>query len=101
MAECTTMSAPSASGFCRYGVANVLSATTRAPRAWATSATAAMSTHVSSGLVGVSNHTSAVPSGHSAASVAGSVRSAARHATAPEPSSGAPQSLAISRKVPP
>ena len=39
MAECTTTSAPSASGRCRYGVANVLSTTTRAPCSCATAHT--------------------------------------------------------------
>ena len=68
MAEWTTMSAPSVIGCCRYGVANVLSTTTSAPVAWATAATASMSTHVSSGLVGVSSQTMAVSSGHSSAS---------------------------------
>ena len=59
------MSAPSASGCCRYGVANVLSTTTSAPCSWATAATASMSMHVSSGLVGVSSHTIAVSAGQS------------------------------------
>src|SRR2546421_12736325 len=77
--ECTTASAPSSSGCCRYGVANVLSTTTRAPRLCASSLTASMSTMLSAGLVGVSTHTTAVPSGHSASSCATSVRSAADH----------------------
>ena len=49
------MSAPSESGCCRYGVANVLSTTTSAPAAWAASAAARMSTMFSSGFVGVSS----------------------------------------------
>src|SRR5438876_780166 len=60
--ECTTTSAPRPSGCCRYGVAKVLSTTTRAPRSCASLATAAMSTTVSSGFVGVSTHTSFVSS---------------------------------------
>ena len=56
------MSAPSASGCWRYGVANVLSTTTRAPAAWAASAAARMSTMFSVGLVGVSIQTSRVRS---------------------------------------
>ena len=51
------MSAPSASGCCRYGLANVLSTTTSAPAACARSAIAAMSTILSSGLDGVSSQT--------------------------------------------
>ena len=49
VAEWTTTSAPSSSGRCRYGVANVLSTTTSAPCSWATAATAAMSTMFSAG----------------------------------------------------
>ena len=41
--ECTTTSAPSASGCCRYGEANVLSTTSSASASWASSASAAMS----------------------------------------------------------
>ena len=52
------MSAPRASGVCRNGVANVLSTTSSAPAAFAAAATAAMSTMLSSGLVGVSIQTS-------------------------------------------
>ena len=51
---CTTTSAPSSSGRCRYGEANVLSVTSSAPCAWATSPSARMSMIDSSGLVGVS-----------------------------------------------
>src|SRR5205807_1651360 len=54
---CTTMSAPSDSGFCRHGVAKVLSTTVIAPRAWAMSVTALMSTSRSSGFVGDSSQT--------------------------------------------
>ena len=46
-------------------MANVLSTTTSAPRAWASSHTASMSMQLSSGLVGVSSHTIAVSSGSS------------------------------------
>jgi hypothetical protein len=55
--ECTTTSAPSESGCCRYGVAKVLSTTTMAPTACAAAAAAWMSTMLSSGFVGVSIHT--------------------------------------------
>ena len=68
--EWTTMSAPRSSGFWRYGVANVLSTTSRAPAARVAAATAAMSTRLSSGLVGVSIQTSRA----SPRSAAGSVR---------------------------
>ena len=61
-----TTSAPSASGCWRYGVANVLSTTTRASRACASSATAAMSTIDSVGLVGDSIQTRRVSSRHAA-----------------------------------
>ena len=57
---CTTASAPSASGRCSAGVANVLSTTTRAPAAWAVAATAPMSTIFSIGFDGVSIQTSFV-----------------------------------------
>ena len=57
---CTTTSAPSASGRWSAGVAKVLSTTTRAPDAWATPATAAMSTIFRSGLEGVSSQTKRV-----------------------------------------
>ena len=58
--ECTTTSAPSASGCCRYGEAKVLSTTSSAPASWASSAIAAMSAMPSSGLVGVSTQTTFV-----------------------------------------
>jgi hypothetical protein len=57
VAECMTMSAPSSSGRCRNGVANVLSTTVSAPETAATRARAAMSTTFSNGLVGVSSQT--------------------------------------------
>ena len=50
--EWTTRSAPMASGFCRYGDANVLSTTTSAPRSWAISERSAMSQIVIVGFVG-------------------------------------------------
>ena len=90
------MSAPSAIGCCRYGVANVLSTTTSAPRSWATSHTAATSMHDSSGLVGVSSHTIAVPSGQPDASASTSVRSTAVHCIP-----YGPHTLSIKRNVPP
>ena len=59
-------------------------------------ATASMSMHVSNGLVGVSSHTIAVSAGQSRARASTSVRSTAVHCM---PSG--PQTLAISRNVPP
>jgi hypothetical protein len=56
--EWRTMSAPRSSGVCRNGVANVLSTTSNAPAAFAAAATAAMSTRLRSGFVGVSIQTS-------------------------------------------
>ena len=58
--EWTTTSAPSVSGCCRYGDANVLSTTSSAPASCAASARARMSAMPSSGFVGVSAHTSVV-----------------------------------------
>ncbi len=55
--ECTTTSAPSASGCWRYGDAKVLSTTSRAPASCATAASVSMSPMLSSGLVGVSIQT--------------------------------------------
>ena len=55
--EWTTTSAPSSSGRCRYGVANVLSTTSIAPTSCAASAAARMSTMFSSGFVGDSIQT--------------------------------------------
>ena len=60
MVEWTTTSAPSVSGCCRYGDANVLSTTSSAPASCAAWASARMSAMPSSGLVGVSTHTTAV-----------------------------------------
>ena len=90
------MSAPSVTGCCRYGVANVLSTTTSAPRACATDATASMSKHVNNGLVGLSNHTIPVSSGHAATSASMSLRSTAVHGNP----SGC-HTLEIRRNVPP
>ena len=66
VAECTTTSAPRASGCCRAGVAKVLSTTTSAPRSWASAPTASMSTMRSHGLLGVSTHTMRVAGVHAA-----------------------------------
>ena len=57
--EWTTTSAPRARGCCSKGERKVLSTTTWAPTPWEASAMAAMSTTRSSGLEGVSTHTSA------------------------------------------
>ena len=54
--ECTTRSAPSASGCCSSGERKVLSTATLAPAAWDASAMAAMSTTRSSGLEGLHPH---------------------------------------------
>ena len=70
MAECTTMSAPSASGRVKIGVATVESTHSSAPAAWAMVATAAMSVRVQIGLLGVSIHTSPVSPGRTAARTA-------------------------------
>ena len=61
------MSAPSSTGRCRYEDAKVLSTTSSAPTACAASAAAWMSTTFSSGLVGVSIHTSRVSASRCAA----------------------------------
>ena len=53
----TTTSAPRAMGVWRYGLAKVLSTTSRAPASCATSARASMSAMPRSGFVGVSTHT--------------------------------------------
>ena len=55
---CSTMSAPSSSGFWQHGVAKVLSTTTRLPLACAAAASTRTSMSFSVGLVGVSIHTS-------------------------------------------
>ncbi|KXW68453.1 hypothetical protein MPHL43072_22240 [Mycolicibacterium phlei DSM 43072] len=52
--ECSTMSAPSSSGCCKAGEANVLSTNTFTRASWATAAIPEMSAIDSSGLVGVS-----------------------------------------------
>ena len=92
----TTMSAPSCSGRCRTGVANVLSTTTSAPAACATEATASMSTIFSSGFDGVSIQTTRVSSRIDARTVCGSVRS---HAVCVIPQVA--NTLSSSRWVPP
>jgi hypothetical protein len=73
--EWTTASAPRSSGFCRYGVANVLSTTRIAPTACAASAAARMSTTFSIGFEGLSIQTirvlSSEPSARFAKSAAG------------------------------
>ena len=60
--EWRTTSAPSSSGFCRYGVAKVLSTTTIAPAAWAASEIARRSRTFSIGFDGDSSQTSRVRS---------------------------------------
>ena len=59
MVECTTRSAPRVSGCCQAGERKVLSTTVSAPAARASPAQAAMSVMRSSGLLGVSIHSSA------------------------------------------
>ena len=58
--ECTTRSAPSASGLARAGDANVLSTTTVRPRACASSESAATSAMAVVGLLIVSSHSTRV-----------------------------------------
>ena len=58
VAECITMSAPSARGRVSTGVATVESTTTWAPTSRASAAAAAMSVRSQRGLDGVSTHTS-------------------------------------------
>ena len=58
VAECMTRCAPCSSGRCRIGELKVLSTTTTRPRLRAIAAIWAMSTSLSSGLVGVSIQTS-------------------------------------------
>ena len=94
--ECSTTSAPRASGCCRYGEANVLSTNSCAPAPWAISASAAMSAMPSSGLVGVSHQISLV-SGRSAARTASRSPSGTVEYVKPQGT----QILSISRKVPP
>src|SRR5829696_7303913 len=54
VAECNTISAPSKSGFCKAGEANVLSTQSQQPDAFAILAIAEMSDIFKVGLVGVS-----------------------------------------------
>ncbi len=75
VAEWTTMSKPSSSGRCTQGLAKVLSAAQRMPRARQISAIARRSARRSSGLVGVSTQTSLVSGVSAACRRAGSVRS--------------------------
>ena len=66
--ECSEKSAPSASGCCQAGDRKVLSTTVRAPLRRAAAVIAAMSVMRSSGLLGVSIHTSCVGLAMAAAS---------------------------------
>jgi hypothetical protein len=72
--ECTTMSAPRASGFCQAGDRKVLSTTTSVPRPRTFSTSAAMSVMRSSGLLGVSIHSRSVFSDSAASSAAASAK---------------------------
>lgn len=56
VAECSTISAPKSSGFCKYGEAKVLSTQVRTPLRRAMPQSASRSTTLSMGLVGVSIH---------------------------------------------
>ena len=71
--ECTTTSAPSSNGFCRYGEAKVLSTTSAA--CCFTAAIASMSTMSSIGFVGVSTQMALVLSCTAAATSSGLVMS--------------------------
>ena len=98
MVEWTTTSAPRASGCCRYGVAKVLSTTRRAPRPWASAATAGdVDDRRACGLDGVSTQTSRVSGRQAAGDGVEVVR--ARPAVWEIPSG--PHTLSISRNVPP
>ena len=85
VAECTTASAPRLIGCCRYGVAKVLSTTTRPPSSWTTAQTCSISMIVSSGFVGVSNHTMRVDAVQALRIDSGSVRSTALLFKPPRP----------------
>src|SRR5690625_1881783 len=56
VAECTTISAPSANGFCKAGVQKQLSTTSKQSCAWASSASFWISPSSMSGLEGVSTN---------------------------------------------
>ena len=73
--ECTTTCAPSAIGFCRNGVAKVLSTTSQAPRRRAISAHAAMSIRRSIGFVGLSIQTMRVAGSRACSIASGRVAS--------------------------
>ena len=75
--ECTTRSAPSASGLARAGEAKVLSTATTTPRACASSASGAMSAIAVVGLLIVSSQSSRVRSPIAASTAAASVVSTA------------------------
>src|SRR5690242_3744938 len=82
--EWVTMSAPSDSGCWRYGLAKVLSTTSRAPASWATAASASMSAMPSSGLVGVSTQTIFVVPGRMAARTASTSPMGAMECSTPQ-----------------
>ncbi len=94
--ECTTTSAPRASGRWRYGDANVLSTTSRASPSWATCASAAMSAMPSSGFVGVSTMIARVSGRMAARTAATSASGTASYVTFHRE-----KTLEISRNVPP
>ena len=75
VAECTTMSAPSASGLHSSGLGTVLSMMSGTPCAWATSATAAMSSTTMLGLPKLSAYTARVLGRMAAAKASGWVAS--------------------------
>ena len=68
--ECTTTSAPSASGLASAGDAKVLSTPTRTPLAWASSASAATSAIAVVGLLIVSSQSSFAPPSSAASTAA-------------------------------
>ena len=75
VALCTTMSAPRAIGLQRKGLGTVLSTTSGTPCAWATAATAAMSSTCRLGLPSVSANTARVLGRIAAATASASVAS--------------------------
>src|ERR1700736_3981542 len=94
--ECSTTSAPSASGCCSAGDANVLSTNTFAECCLPSSAMAPTSAMESNGLVGVSTQTSRV-----CCVIAPRTAYTSDSATGVSPTSQCVNTLSISRNVPP
>ncbi len=86
VAEWTTRSAPSSSGRCSSGDANVLSTALSAPAARAAAVSRSMSAISSAGFVGDSSHTIAAP-GIAASTASASAMSTRRTSKRPAPAS--------------